>query len=441
MCPSRWGRSRASCRSARTCGAHFMSSRSSWPTPELARGQCRALHQGVQFRPGDLRVDAAAEAAVSGRDDVLPPDRLGVPGDPVRDDFRVLDDVGGVADHAGQDDLALGQLHVPPHFPLVLVPDVGRLERVGARVDLQHDVNDVGHRDVGSVRAVPAAPAQVEADPLGGQATDRVVKRFDPLPGEAPVVLHARCRVDLVPVLGDRRVVELQHKARLDDRGVLLAHRLRAGVHHLLVVGVVLVAEAGATARRHRVEEAVGDARGRHRGLHVGDVALHVLLSLVGDRAAADRRDRRPVGQGRARGRVLVRVGERQPVPALAEGGEPDLAWLGRRLRYLGDRKLGQLDVGQPLEHVGPPGAVIVALTHRMPVLAVIDKVDAGRALARDHVRHRRAQPAQVLRLFGEVPRRAQLVERDQVLWSRQAARVAGQDPVRHISSLRFIRR
>ena len=94
-----------------------------------------------------------------------------------------------------------------------------------------------------------------------GQAADRVVERLDPHPGEAPVVLDARLRDDLVPVLGDRRVVELQDQARLDDRRVLLAHRVGAGPEHLLVVGVVLVAEARAAGRRDRVEEAVGDAR------------------------------------------------------------------------------------------------------------------------------------------------------------------------------------
>jgi hypothetical protein len=55
-----------------------------------------------------------------------------------------------------------------------------------------------------------------------------------------------------------------------------------------------------------------------------------------------------------------------------------------------------------------------------VPVLAVVDQVDAGLALARDHVRHPRAQPALVLRLVREISGRAPLVERDQVLWPRR---------------------
>jgi hypothetical protein len=38
---------------------------------------------------------------------------------------------------------------------------------------------------------------------------------------------------------------------------------------------------------------------------------------------------------------------------------------------------------------------------HRVPVLAVVDQVDAGFALPRDHVRHGAAQLAQVFRLVG----------------------------------------
>src|SRR6185437_13806472 len=73
-----------------------------------------------------------------------------------------------------------------------------------------------------------------------------------------------------------------------------------------------------------------------------------------------------------------------------------------------------------------------------MAEFAVVDQVDAGVALAGDHVGDRRPQAAQVLFLVAEVPGGALLVERDQVLRPRQAARVAGQDPVRHISSSRL---
>src|SRR5262249_51581151 len=68
------------------------------------------------------------------------------------------------------------------------------------------------------------------------------------------------------------------------------------------------------------------------------------------------------------------------------------------------------------------------------------DQVDADIALALDHVRHSRAQFAQVSRFIGKIPLRPLLVERDKVLGPRQAARMAGQNPVRHLSSLRLFR-
>jgi hypothetical protein len=225
----------------------------------------------------------------------------------------------------------------------------------------------------------------------------------------------------------------LQDQARVDNRLILLAHRVRAGPQHLIVVGVVLVPEAGAAARRHRVQEALGNARGRHRGLHVRDVPLHGFMALIGDRPAAHRGGLAcPVGQRRAGTRVAVRLREGKPVPAAGEGGQHDLAGPGLGLRDLRQLQLDQLDAAEALEHVGPPRPVVVALAHRVAVLAVVDQVDAHLALARDHVRDRRAQVAQVLRLVGELPRRALAVQRNQVLGSRQAARVAGKDPVRH---------
>lgn len=59
------------------------------------------------------------------------------------------------------------------------------------------------------------------------------------------------------------------------------------------------------------------------------------------------------------------------------------------------------------------------------PEFAVVDQVDAGVPLARDHVGDRCPQPAQVLLLVAEVPGGALLVESDQVFGPLQAARVA----------------
>ncbi len=76
-------------------------------------------------------MDAAAETAVGCGDDVLASDQVGEADDAVGDQLGMLDDVGGVADDARKEDLAVGQLDVLPDLPFVLVPDIARLERVG----------------------------------------------------------------------------------------------------------------------------------------------------------------------------------------------------------------------------------------------------------------------------------------------------------------------
>ncbi len=89
--------------------------------------------------------------------------------DAVGHEFGMFDDVRRVADDAGHDLLPVGKLHVLPHPPLVFVTDVGGLERVRPGVDVEHGFDEVLELEIGGVRAVPTAPAQMEADPVLGQ--------------------------------------------------------------------------------------------------------------------------------------------------------------------------------------------------------------------------------------------------------------------------------
>ena len=68
---------------------------------------------------------------------VLAADDLGEPHQPLRHQLGMLDDVGGVADDAGDELLAGRQLRGLPHRPFVLVARVGLLDAVGADVHLQ----------------------------------------------------------------------------------------------------------------------------------------------------------------------------------------------------------------------------------------------------------------------------------------------------------------
>ena len=109
-------------------------------------------------------MDAATEAAIGAGDNVFAADDLRVAHDAVGDDLRMLDDIGGMTDDAGNEQLSVRQLDVLPHAPFVLVADVTRFDRIGTGIDAKHQVDDVVERNVGGVRTVPAAPADVEAD-------------------------------------------------------------------------------------------------------------------------------------------------------------------------------------------------------------------------------------------------------------------------------------
>ena len=116
-------------------------------------------------------MDAATEAAIGAGDNVFAADDLRVAHDAVGDDLLMLDDIGGMTDDAGNEQLSVRQLDVLPHAPFVLVADVTRFDRIGTGIDAKHQVDDVVERNVGGVRTVPAAPADVEADAVCRQAT------------------------------------------------------------------------------------------------------------------------------------------------------------------------------------------------------------------------------------------------------------------------------
>src|SRR4030095_10092128 len=73
-----------------------------------------ALDERTQLRPRDLRMGAAAEAAVGARDDALAAHALREAPDALRDELRVLDHIGRMGDHARDEDLSFRQLHLVP---------------------------------------------------------------------------------------------------------------------------------------------------------------------------------------------------------------------------------------------------------------------------------------------------------------------------------------
>src|SRR3954452_8669851 len=111
------------------------------------RGYPGPLGERLELRPHDGGVNAPVEgplgkAAIRARQDPVASDELRQAHDPLRHELRMLDDVGGLADHPRRELLAFGQLDGLPHAPFVLMAWVRTLDEIGPRLALEHQVDD-----------------------------------------------------------------------------------------------------------------------------------------------------------------------------------------------------------------------------------------------------------------------------------------------------------
>ena len=139
--------------------------------------------------------------------------------------------------------LSVGQLDVPEHGPLVFVAGVGAFEgdRLGAR--LQHDAEDLLERDVAVVRPFVVAPAQVQAQAVGGDVPERVVERFDIGLGDLHELSRAEVGEGQMAPHRQVRAIDLEHESGLVDGVVLLLHDVGQVGQIGLTARVVLVAQ------------------------------------------------------------------------------------------------------------------------------------------------------------------------------------------------------
>ena len=153
--------------------------------------------------------------------------------------------------------LVVGNLGALPLLPLVLVARVRCLERIGARVHLENDVDDVLELHVMDARPHVDAVAGVEANAVRRNALQRRVERLDAHLGPLAALGDAQLRPH--DVIGDQeRIVDLQQEPGVDDRLVFLAHRIGDREHILFRALVMLV-------RRRRLD--VGRRDGGNEGL------------------------------------------------------------------------------------------------------------------------------------------------------------------------------
>ena len=236
-----------------------------------------------------------------------------------------------------------------------------------------------------------------------------------------------RLGVDHVPILGDRGIVELEDEPGIDDRLVLLAHRIGAGEDELLlglVIGLPMrEALPGATAVMKP-----SSTRGRKRGLEVGDVGRDRGMADVSDRSDADR-PAWPWPRGDPRIGIAIGRGEARAVATVGEGRQHRIA----RRRTM-DRHGVAIDIldreaAEARERIAPPGAVVDLGAHRLAVLAVARHGDAGGDLAAHDVAHRRGERL-LERGLVDLAGLALMVGVDESVGARQAAGVAGEDAV-----------
>src|SRR3954447_25566599 len=117
-------------------------------SPEFPRRNSCAFGEGLELGPHDagmhaLRKRRLGKAAIGAAHDILLTDDLGKPDDALGHQFRMFDNIGGVADDAGNQHLAGRELDRSPDHPFVLMARIGGLELIGAHVHLQHEIDDV----------------------------------------------------------------------------------------------------------------------------------------------------------------------------------------------------------------------------------------------------------------------------------------------------------
>ena len=274
----------------------------------------------------------------------------------------MLDDVVRVGDHAGDDGLALGQPDALPEVVLVLLEGVGRLERVGPRIDLQHVGQHLGQRRLVDARPLVDAVAGVQPHLLGRDAAQGVVDRLDVEP--RPRLLLSFVEIRLDEDVGEEGLVHLQHEAGVDDGEVFHPQRLGDREQVVLLGGVVGV--VGHAAGRHRGHEGAGRGAAGQRGTQVGEVRRERRFASVAHRAHAEHRGhRRHPAAAHGLGEIaFVVLGE-----GVDLGGE-----LARPLAGPG------LEALEPLLHVGEEAG--------LRLLAVGDDVEPDLELPVDDVGH-----------------------------------------------------
>jgi hypothetical protein len=135
--------------------------------PQLLAGDRRAFAECGEFCPDDrvrhhrLGAHGGAETAIDAGDQPLAIDHLRIAADALRDEARMLDEIGRRVDDAGNEDLVVGDFDRLEVFPFVVVARIGGLDAERLHARLERDVDYLGHRQIVGVRPLVIAPADM----------------------------------------------------------------------------------------------------------------------------------------------------------------------------------------------------------------------------------------------------------------------------------------
>ena len=219
--------------------------------PQPCRREIRALADRRELEPDDrldhpFAVGEGAEAAVGGRDDALAvADRRHRLGDAARDHLRMLDEIAGGLDHAGDEDHVLGERHLPERIVFVRMARVGELDRERADPRLIERRQNLRERDVVDVRAFPVAVAHMQPHALARDALDALVDRGNMQLAGLDEIGLGEVAIHHGAVHREVGGVDLQDQAGFRDRPVFLAHLARDGIE-IGLLRIVIGIEHGA---------------------------------------------------------------------------------------------------------------------------------------------------------------------------------------------------
>src|SRR5262249_48575736 len=120
------------------------------------------------------------EAAIVRCNDAFTANHAGEALDALRYQLRMLDQADAMGDNPGNEELVVGQAHLLPELPLMLVPRIGGFEGVTADLELQEQVDEVAQLQIMDTRRHIGAVASVKAHAVRRDAPQRVI---DDLPG------------------------------------------------------------------------------------------------------------------------------------------------------------------------------------------------------------------------------------------------------------------